>query len=70
MRAQQRMAGHHANDGQWDRSHDNQRHQIRFKLRNHQQINQHHTHGVSNTHIAEGFVSHRPFAIPCHRNTA
>ena len=64
------MARHHADDGERDGRHNDQRRHVRFKLRHHQQINQDETDPVSNPHIAESFVGDLPFAVPLYGELA
>ncbi len=59
-----RMPRQDADHRQRDRRHYDQRHQIRAKLRDHQQVDQQQADRVGNTHIAKGIVSDLPFTIP------
>ena len=64
LRAQQGVAWHHANDGQRDRRHDDQRREVAAELRHHQQVDEDQAHGVGGAHVAEGLKGDLPFAIP------
>ncbi len=58
------MAGHDADDGQRDRRHDDQRHQVAAELRDHQQVDQDQADTVGDPHVAEGLVGDLPLAVP------
>ena len=70
LRAEQRMAGHHANDGQRNRRHDDQRRQVAAELRHHQQVDQDQAHAIGRAHVAKGFKGDLPFAVPLQRVVA
>ena len=63
------MSRHHANYSERDRSHDDQRHEIGFELRHHQQVNQQQAHAVCDAHVAESLEGHLPFTVPLQRIT-
>ena len=64
------MTGHHADDGQRNRRHDDQRRQVRAELRDHQDVHQHQTDRVGQPHVAESLIGDLPFAIPFQRELA
>jgi multidrug efflux pump subunit AcrB len=64
LRAQQRMARHHPDDGQGDRRHDDQRREVRAELRHHQQVDEDQADRIGGTHVAEGLVGDLPLAVP------
>ena len=70
LRAQQGVPRHDADDGQRNRRHDDQRGQIRAKMGNYQEVDEHQPHAVGNAHVAEGLIGDLPFAIPFQRVVA
>ena len=54
-------------DGEWDGCHDDERRDVAFELRHHQQVNQDQPHAIGGAHVAEGFVGDLRFAIPLDR---
>ena len=58
------MTRHHTDDGERDRRHDDQWHEIAPKLGDDEQVDEDQADTVGDAHVAEGLVGHLPLAVP------
>ena len=66
LRAEQGVPRHHADNGEGNGCHDDERHAIGAELRDDQQVDEHETHRIGETHVAKRLVGDSPFAVPLH----
>ena len=64
MGAEQSVSGHHADQGQRNRRHDDERRRIAPELGDDQQIDEDQPHPVGCPHVAKRLVGDLPFAVP------